>query len=174
MASGFSHRFISSVLEHALQQIFTNAFGCGGAWLEPVVALAAVAPDRVDAAPVLTDARFGAAFVQVCRNRMKRLKRWIEQLLGAAAAGFTHPCNPVHPACAASREGRCTRRNQSCSYKSYRWSHSRPALRSTRPDLHTERGNKNHVHEVNLRSELRSSREAAEGKPDGVSPLHMR
>lgn len=59
-------------MEHALQQIVTNAFGCGGARLEPVVALAAVAPHRVDAAPVLTDARFGAAFVQVCGDRMKR------------------------------------------------------------------------------------------------------
>lgn len=49
----------------------TDALGPGGAGLEAVVALAAVAPHRVDAAPVLADARLGAAFVQVCRR-----ERW--------------------------------------------------------------------------------------------------
>lgn len=46
----------------------TDALGSGGAGLEAVVALAAVAPHRVDAAAVLADAGLGAALVQVCRG----------------------------------------------------------------------------------------------------------
>ena len=46
----------------------TDALGGCGARLEALVALAAVAAHRVDAAPVLTDARLGATFIQVCQT----------------------------------------------------------------------------------------------------------
>lgn len=50
----------------------TNTFCSSGARLETVIALAAVAPHSVDAAPVLTDARLGAALVQVCQCTEQR------------------------------------------------------------------------------------------------------
>lgn len=50
------------------RSVLTDAFGSGGAGLEAVVALAAVAAHRVDAAAVLADARLGAALVQICRS----------------------------------------------------------------------------------------------------------
>lgn len=43
----------------------TNTFSFSGAWLETVIALAAVASHCVDTTPVLTDARLGTALVQV-------------------------------------------------------------------------------------------------------------
>lgn len=52
----------------------TDTFGSSGAWLEPVVALAAVASHRVDAAPVLADARLGAALIQVFPVQSKGLE----------------------------------------------------------------------------------------------------
>lgn len=68
MASDFSRHvdsgFIRPVAKCSLADL-TNALGSSGTRLEPVIALAAVAPHRVDAAPVLADARLGAAFIQV-------------------------------------------------------------------------------------------------------------
>lgn len=63
MASRFSR--LRHVAKCSLADL-TDALGSGGARLEAVVALAAVAPHRVDAAAVLADARLGAAFVEVC------------------------------------------------------------------------------------------------------------
>lgn len=51
------------------QRVLTDTFGSGGARLEAVVALAAVAAHRVDAAAVLADAGFGAALVQIWRRK---------------------------------------------------------------------------------------------------------
>lgn len=68
MASDFSRHvdsgFIRPVAKCSLADL-TNALGSSGTRLEPVIALAPVAPHRVDAAPVLADARLGAAFIQV-------------------------------------------------------------------------------------------------------------
>lgn len=47
----------------------TDTLGSSGARLETVVALAAVASNCVDAAPVLADARLGAALVQVYQRK---------------------------------------------------------------------------------------------------------
>lgn len=53
----------------------TNTFSFSGAWLETVIALAAVASYCVDTTPVLTDARLGAALVQVFRAKDEGMKR---------------------------------------------------------------------------------------------------
>lgn len=53
----------------------TNTFSSSGAWLEAVVALTAVASHRVDTAPVLTDARLGAALIQVFQFSEQRITR---------------------------------------------------------------------------------------------------
>lgn len=71
-------------LNHQRAQFFiclTNTFSSSGAGLKPVIALAAVASHSVDAAPVLTDARLGAALIQICQcteqknGRMKKVRR---------------------------------------------------------------------------------------------------
>lgn len=46
----------------------TDTFGSSGAGLKAIVTLAAVASHRVDATPVLADARLGATLVQVCQH----------------------------------------------------------------------------------------------------------
>lgn len=56
--------------------VLTDALGGRGAGLEAVVAVAPVAADRVDAAPVLTDARFCAALVLVCQENKLGLDFW--------------------------------------------------------------------------------------------------
>lgn len=87
----------------------TDALGPGGAGLEAVVALAAVAPHRVDAAAVLADARLGAALVQVCRGEREEVgtRTWKRRIRGFPHR-VTHLCNPLRRACAAFQEGRYT------------------------------------------------------------------
>ena len=51
----------------------TDTISSSGAWLKAVVALAAVASHRVDAAAVLADARLGTALVQVCQWEEQRM-----------------------------------------------------------------------------------------------------
>lgn len=64
---GLDHR------SHAvLSADLTDALGAGGTGLEAVVALAAVAAHRVDAAAILADARLGPAFIQVWGKKTRR------------------------------------------------------------------------------------------------------
>lgn len=51
----------------------TNTFSSSGAWLKTVVALTAVASHHVDTAPVLTDARLGAALIQIFQCTEQRI-----------------------------------------------------------------------------------------------------
>lgn len=52
----------------------TNTFGSSGARLKTIVALTAVASHCVDTTPVLTDARFGTALVQVCQYTEQKME----------------------------------------------------------------------------------------------------
>ena len=53
----------------------TDTLSSSGARLEAVVAVAAVTSHRVDAAPVLADARLGTALVQVCQDGEQKDER---------------------------------------------------------------------------------------------------
>lgn len=84
----------------------TDTFGSSGAWLKPVVALAAVASHRVDAAPVLADARLGAALIQVFPVQGKEIEEvhtstmtgdiWC-RLEQASHIALKHFYSPIHP-----------------------------------------------------------------------------
>lgn len=54
-----------------LLSVLTKALILGGAGCEPVIALTGVAPQGVEAAPVLTDPRLGLTFILICAVSLK-------------------------------------------------------------------------------------------------------